>query len=79
VRWSAPRREPVAAAAAAPEMAIGSLPQAAQAVPAPGPLSAPLSVAPLSVAPPVASPVPVAMPMSDSGVWARPQDLPGTR
>jgi len=74
VRWSAPRRELVAAAPAVPEVAIGSLPPtapAAPAAPAPGPLSAPLSA--------VAPPVQVAVPMSDSGVWARPQDLPGTR
>jgi hypothetical protein len=78
VRWSAPRREPVAAAAAAaPEVAIGPPPPTAQPAPAPGPLSAPLSAAaPLSA---VAPPVQVAVPMSDSGVWARPQDLPGAR
>ncbi len=70
VRWSA-RREPVASTAPAPELAAGSLPPATQVAPAAGPLSAPLSA--------VAPPVQVAVPMSDSGVWARPQDVPGTR
>jgi hypothetical protein len=75
VRWPGPRREPVAATvaatAAATELAAGSLPPATQVAPAAGPLSAPLAA--------VAPPVQVAVPMSDSGVWARPQDLPGAR
>jgi hypothetical protein len=74
VRWSAPRREPAATAAAAatpPEIAIGSLPPTAQVAPVAAPLSAPLSA--------VAPPAEVAVAMSDSGVWARPQDLPGAR
>jgi hypothetical protein len=74
VRWSAPHREPASATAAttaAPELAVGSLPPTAQVAPPTGTLSAPLSA--------VAPPVQVAVSMSDSGVWARPQDVPGAR
>jgi len=75
VRWPAVRHESAAATAAvaAPAPAAASVPPAAaQPAPAPTPtLSAPLV--------PAASPVSVTLPMPDSDVWARPQDLPGAR
>jgi hypothetical protein len=71
VRWPAQRSEPAAANAVAPGASAGS-PSAPAPVPAaPPPLSAPLL--------PAVSPVQVAVPMSESDVWARPQDLPGAR
>ena len=73
VRWPAAAPAPAAATAGVPELATGSLPPATPAPPAVGPpLSAPLV--------PVAPPIQVAaVPLADSGVWARPQDLPGAR
>lgn len=87
VRWPAPRHEATAATAAvAPAPAAGrtagqgagqAAGQGAGSIP---PVSAPAAGPPLS-APlvPVAPSVQLEVPMSDSGVWARPQDLPGAR
>jgi hypothetical protein len=66
VRWPASRPEPAAATAAvAPMPAASQPPIAGQAA---GPPVVPL-----------APPMQVAVPMSDSDVWARPQDLPGAQ
>jgi hypothetical protein len=72
VRWPAGRAEPAAVAAPA---AMPAVPAASQP-----PVAAPTATPPLS-APlvPLAAPVQVAVPMSDSDVWARPQDLPGAQ
>jgi hypothetical protein len=73
VRWPASRPEAAPAIAAVP--AVAAMPAASQP-PIAGPAAGPPLSAPLV---PVASPVQVAVSMSDSGVWARPQDVPGAR
>ncbi|HEY0478083.1 MAG TPA: hypothetical protein VGD37_11210 [Kofleriaceae bacterium] len=81
VRWPATRHEPAAATAvvASPAAAPGPAAAAAPAGSIP-PATTPVAAPPLSASlVPAASPVQVTMPMSDSGVWARPQDLPGAR
>ncbi|TMQ02692.1 MAG: hypothetical protein E6J90_24165 [Deltaproteobacteria bacterium] len=71
VRWPASRAEPVVAAAAAAMPAVPAVPMASQ--PPIAPQAGPALSAPLV---PVVAPVQVSVPMSDSDVWARPQDLP---
>jgi len=77
VRWPA-RTEaaataPAAAAPVAPAQAVGSVPPSIAAG-ASGPLAAPPLSAPL-----VPATSPMSVTMSDTDVWARPQDLPGAR
>jgi hypothetical protein len=81
VRWPA-RPEvaataPATAAPAAAAMGSGSMPPPVNAG-ASGPIAAPPPPPPLS-APLVPATSPMSVTMSDSDVWARPQDLPGAR
>jgi hypothetical protein len=70
VQWPAPRHEP--AAATVPASGMAPAPAAPVA-----PMQSPLVPAMQPAAPPVQ--VALAVPLSDSDVWARPQDLPGAR
>jgi len=76
VRWPTARAETMATSAPSPVQG-----PAASQPPIAGPIAgqAPPLSAPLVPMAPPASSVQVAVPMSDSDVWARPQDLPGAR
>ena len=79
VRWPAARVEAAAATVVPPaSVPAGSVP-AGSVPPANAPSPAASAPALSSSLVPAASPVQVTMTMSDSGVWARPQDLPGAR